>query len=104
MRSRLRWVPVRGEDAVVERDQPYAAVLLRFVVLVGLLTMPVLVLQWGAWFPFAGAACYLLWELARTHRALDELARLWNERHERPEPHEPGQRPEPRQRTVPGGR
>ncbi|WP_210524934.1 hypothetical protein [Streptomyces scabiei] len=93
MRSRLRWVPDRGEDAMVERDQPYAAVLLRFVVLVGLLTMPVLVFHWGAWFPFAGAAGYLLWELARTHRALDELARHWNERHGRGQEQEPLRQP-----------
>lgn len=60
--------------------------------------MPVLVLHWGPWLPFADAAGYLLWELARTHRAFDELARLRNERHGREQRHEP------RRQTVTGGR
>ena len=50
-------------------NEPYTAVLFKFVVLVGLLYMPVLVFHLGTWFPFAGASGYLLWELGRLHRA-----------------------------------
>ncbi|WNZ10007.1 hypothetical protein [Streptomyces sp. 11x1] len=54
---------------MVEHGQPYTAILFKFVVLVGLLYMPVLVFHLGTWFPFAGASGYLLWELGRLHRA-----------------------------------
>lgn len=43
--------------------------------------MPVRVLHWGDWIPFAGASLYLLWELGRVSSALAELAGLWNEQH-----------------------
>ncbi|MEE1758069.1 hypothetical protein [Streptomyces sp. SP18BB07] len=54
-------------------NEPYTAILFKFVVLVGLLYMPVLVFHLGTWFPFAGASGYLLWELGRLHRAYGEL-------------------------------
>ncbi|MER7184035.1 hypothetical protein ABT404_31980 [Streptomyces hyaluromycini] len=82
MRSRLQWIHGRGEHAVVARRQTYAAeILVKFLVLVGLVYMPVLVFHWGVWIPFAAAAGYLLWELGRVTSALGELADLWNERH-----------------------
>ncbi|MFF7388618.1 hypothetical protein ACFZAE_09230 [Streptomyces scabiei] len=55
------------------RTEPYTAVLFKFVVLVGLLYMPVLVFHLGTWFPFAGASAYLLWELGRLHRAYGKV-------------------------------
>ncbi|MFD4507235.1 hypothetical protein [Streptomyces sp. NPDC058457] len=82
MRSRLQWIHGRGEHAVVARKQAYAAeILVKFLVLVGLVYMPVLVFHWGEWIPFAVAGGYLLWELGRVSSALGELADLWNERH-----------------------
>ncbi|WP_237547726.1 MULTISPECIES: hypothetical protein [Streptomyces] len=87
MRSRLVWIPGRGERAMVEQNQPYTVILLKFFVLAGLLSMPALVFHWGAWFPFAGAGVYLLWEAHRLHGALDELAHLWNERNQREQRH-----------------
>ncbi|MER5787620.1 hypothetical protein [Streptomyces sp. NPDC001980] len=88
MKSRLQWINGRGEHAVVARGQEYAAeVLVKFLVLVGLLYMPVLLFHWGQWIPFAAAGIYLFWELARITSALGELADLWNEqRRQRQEP------------------
>ncbi|MFD8812352.1 hypothetical protein ACFV23_12940 [Streptomyces sp. NPDC059627] len=82
MRSRLQWIHGRGEHAVVAPQRAYVAeVLVKFLVLVGLLYMPVLLFHWGQWIPFAVAALYLIWELARVSSALGELAHLWNEQH-----------------------
>ncbi|GGM95671.1 hypothetical protein [Streptomyces fuscichromogenes] len=81
MSSRLQWIHGSEERAVVAPRRAYAAeVLVKFLVLVGLLYMPVLLFHWGQWIPFAAAAGYLLWELGRVTRALGELADLWNER------------------------
>ncbi|MFE7840732.1 hypothetical protein ACFU53_33150 [Streptomyces sp. NPDC057474] len=88
MRSHLQWIHGRGEQAMVERNQPYTAIFLRFLVLVGLLYMPVLVFHLGSWIPFAGASVYLLWELGRIHSALGELSGLWNEQHQQHEQHQ----------------
>ncbi|MER6157854.1 hypothetical protein ABT147_20250 [Streptomyces sp. NPDC001868] len=85
MRSHLQWSHGRGERVVVEPKQAYRAILLKFLVLVGLLYMPALLFHWGAWIPFAGAGVYLLWELGRVNSALGELADLWNEQYERRE-------------------
>lgn len=77
-----------AEGAVMRNDpfsEPYTAVLLRFVVLVGLLYMPVLVFQVGTWLPFAGASAYLLWELRRLHSAFGALTGARSEP-DRPEP------------------
>ncbi|WP_406431100.1 hypothetical protein OHB00_03535 [Streptomyces sp. NBC_00631] len=83
MRSRLQWIHGRGEHAVVARTQAYAAeILVKFLVLVGLLYMPVLLFHWGEWIPFAVAGVYLFWELVRMNTALGELAGLWNEQHQ----------------------
>lgn len=82
MTSRLQWVQGRGEHAVVARGRTYAAeVLVKFLVLAGLLYMPVLLFHWGQWIPFAAAGVYLFWELRRVSSALGELADLWNEQH-----------------------
>ncbi|MFF4113377.1 hypothetical protein [Streptomyces sp. NPDC001714] len=88
MNSRLQWSHGRGEHAVVARKRAYTAeVLVKFLVLVGLLYMPVLLFHWGQWIPFAVAGIYLFWELGRLNSALGELADLWNESHaERQEP------------------
>ena len=88
MKSRLQWTHGRGEHAVVARRRAYAAeILVKFLVLVGLLYLPVLLFHWGEWIPFAVAGGYLLWELSRLNDALGELADLWNERHrQREEP------------------
>ncbi|MFJ8109083.1 hypothetical protein [Streptomyces sp. NPDC096132] len=80
MRSQLRWIHGRGEHVTVERKQTYAAVFIKFLVLVGLLYMPVLMSYWGEWVPFAGASVYLLWELGRVNSALGELTDRWNDR------------------------
>ncbi|MEU6194899.1 hypothetical protein [Streptomyces sp. NPDC047061] len=83
MKSRLQWSHGRGAQAVVARRQAYAAeVLVKFLVLVGLLYMPVLLFHWGEWIPFALAGGYLFWELGRINSALGELADLWNEQRE----------------------
>ncbi|MEU6259112.1 hypothetical protein [Streptomyces sp. NPDC047043] len=82
MRSHLQWTHGRDEHAVVERKQTYTEILVKFLVLVGLLYMPVLIFQWGQWIPFAGGGVYLLWELGRLNRAFGELADLWNEQHQ----------------------
>jgi endonuclease/exonuclease/phosphatase (EEP) superfamily protein YafD len=83
MRSRLQWIHGRGEHVIVERKQTsMAEIFVKFLVLVGLLYMPVLIFQWGEWIPFAGASIYLLWELGRINSALGELADLWNEQHQ----------------------
>ncbi|MGW0874492.1 hypothetical protein ACWD3Z_29015 [Streptomyces sp. NPDC002740] len=84
MRSRLQWIHGRGEHVSVERKQTYAAeIVVKFLVLAGLLYMPVvLILHWGEWIPFAGASVYLLWELGRLNSALGELADLWNEQYQ----------------------
>ncbi|MCI3276787.1 hypothetical protein [Streptomyces cylindrosporus] len=90
MRSHLQWMHGRGERVVVRRNHTYAAeVLVKFLVLVGLLCMPVLVFHWGAWIPFAGAGVYLLWELHHVHSALGELAGLWNEQQQQRQQQEP---------------
>lgn len=86
MRSRLKWIHGRGKHVVVPRAHTYRAeIVLKFLVLVGLLYMPVLIFQWGEWIPFAGAGVYLLWELGRVSSALGELADLWNEENQRRE-------------------
>ncbi|MDX2553644.1 hypothetical protein [Streptomyces stelliscabiei] len=77
---------------MVEQNQPYSVILLKFFVLVGLLSTPALVFHWGAWLPFAGAGVYLLWEVRRLHSAFDELAHLWNEQNERNERNQREQR------------
>jgi len=83
MRSRLQWIHGRGEHVIVERKQTsMAEIFVKFLVLVGLLYMPVLIFHWGEWIPFAGASVYLLWELGRINSALGELAGLWNEQHQ----------------------
>ncbi|MFI1921444.1 hypothetical protein [Streptomyces sp. NPDC020377] len=84
MRSRLQWIHGRGGHVSVERTQTYAAeILVKFLVLAGLLYMPVVLIFHGAeWIPFAGASSYLLWELVRLNSALGELADLWNEQSE----------------------
>ncbi|KFG00876.1 hypothetical protein IQ62_11365 [Streptomyces scabiei] len=83
MRSRLQWIQRRGEHVLVARRQSYAAeIYVKFLVLVGLLYMPVLLFHWGEWIPFAGAGIYLLWELGRIDSALVELADLWNEQYQ----------------------
>jgi endonuclease/exonuclease/phosphatase (EEP) superfamily protein YafD len=83
MRSRLQWIHGRGEHVIVERQQTYRAeIFVKFLVLVGLLYMPVLIFHWGEWIPFAGASIYLLWELGRINSALGELADLWNEQYQ----------------------
>ena len=83
MRSHLQWIHGSGERVVVKRGQTYTAeILVKFLVLVGLLYMPVLLFHWGEWIPFAGAGVYLLWELTRVNSALGELATLWNEQHQ----------------------
>ncbi|MEW1776015.1 hypothetical protein [Streptomyces sp. NPDC086777] len=88
MTSRLQWTHGRGEHAVVARGKGYVAeILVRFLVLAGLVYMPVLLFHWGEWIPFAVAGVYLLWELSRVSDALGELADLWNEQHrQRQEP------------------
>ncbi|MFG2957254.1 hypothetical protein ACGF5O_26465 [Streptomyces sp. NPDC048291] len=88
MKSRLQWTHGRGEHVVVAPKRAYAAeILVKFLVLVGLLYLPVLLFHWGEWIPFAAAGGYLLWELSRVSDALGELAGLWNERHrQREEP------------------
>ncbi|WP_369220856.1 hypothetical protein AB5J52_02020 [Streptomyces sp. R39] len=88
LRSRLQWIDGRGEHAVVARTRAYGAeILVKFLVLVGLLYMPVLLFHWGEWIPFAVAGLYLFWELGRVSSALGELAGLWNDRRqERREP------------------
>ncbi|WP_128378146.1 hypothetical protein [Streptomyces cavernae] len=86
MTSRLRWIHGHGEHVIVERKQTYMAeIVVKFLVLVGLLSMPVLLFSWGQWIPFAGAGLYLFWELGRAHNALGELADLWNEWHQQPQ-------------------
>ena len=82
MRSHPQWSHgPRG--VVVAREQAYRAeILVKFLVLVGLLYMPVLIFHWGTWIPFAGASVFLLWQLGRVHRALGELADLWNAQHQ----------------------
>lgn len=95
MRSHLRWSHGRGERVVVEREQAYRAILLKYLVLVGLLYMPALLFHWGAWIPFAGAGGYLLWELGRVNSALGELADLWNERYAQGQGQAEAQRQEP---------
>ncbi|WP_371573083.1 hypothetical protein [Streptomyces sp. NBC_01314] len=83
MRSRLKWIHRRGEQVLVERKQTYTAeIYVKFLVLAGLLYMPVLLFHWGEWIPFAGAGIYLLWELGRINSALGELADLWNEQYQ----------------------
>ncbi|MGP4044026.1 hypothetical protein [Streptomyces sp. 2A115] len=83
MRSRLQWIHGRGEHVIVERKQTYTAeIFVKFLVLVGLLYMPVLIFHWGEWLPFAGAGIYLLWELGRINSALGELADLWNDQYQ----------------------
>ncbi|MEU9288028.1 hypothetical protein AB0D57_25810 [Streptomyces sp. NPDC048275] len=82
MRSHLQWIHGRGERVIVERNQTYTAIFVKFFVLVGLLYMPVLIFHWGEWIPFAGASIYLLWELGRINSALGELADLWNEQYQ----------------------
>ncbi|MFK0150646.1 hypothetical protein ACIQVK_01035 [Streptomyces sp. NPDC090493] len=88
MKSRLQWTHGRGERAVVAPKKAYAAeILVKFLVLVGLVYLPVLLFHWGEWIPFAVAGGYLLWELSRVSSALGELADLWNEQHrQRQEP------------------
>ncbi|MEH0635118.1 hypothetical protein QBA35_17580 [Streptomyces bottropensis] len=65
---------------MADRNQPYTAILLKFVVLVGLLYLPVLLFHLGTWVPFAGASAYLLWELARLHSAFGVLSGNENDR------------------------
>ncbi|MFF1604202.1 hypothetical protein ACFVYV_43455 [Streptomyces mirabilis] len=82
MRSRLRWIRSRGQHVTVERNTTYTSeVFVKFLVLAFLLWMPVHILRWGDWIPFAGASLYLLWELGRINGALGELADLWNEQY-----------------------
>ncbi|MGW3819649.1 hypothetical protein [Streptomyces sp. NPDC005046] len=79
MKSRLRWVHARGQHVIVERDPTYTAeVFVKFLTLAFVIAIPVRILHWGDWIPFASASLYLLWELGRISSALAELASLWN--------------------------
>ncbi|MHC3474989.1 hypothetical protein ACYF6T_40805 [Streptomyces sp. 7R007] len=67
---------------ILKRKQTYRPeIFVKFIVLVGLLCMPVLIFRWGQWIPFAGGSLYLLWELDRINNAFCELADLWNEQY-----------------------
>lgn len=80
MKSRLQWMHTRGQHVTVERGAPYMGeTVAKFLTLAFLLWIPVHILRWDDWIPFAGASLYLLWELARVSDALGELAILWNE-------------------------
>jgi hypothetical protein len=82
MRSRLHWVHARGQHVTVERNTTYTSeVFVKFLVLAFIIAMPVRILHWGDWIPFAGASLYLLWELGRINGALGELADMWNEQY-----------------------
>lgn len=82
MKSRLHWIHGRGQQVIVERNPNYMGeTFAKFLVLAFLLWIPVNILRWADWIPFAGASLYLFWELVQVSDALGELASLWNEQY-----------------------
>ncbi|MFI9612645.1 hypothetical protein ACIHCM_13385 [Streptomyces sp. NPDC052023] len=83
MRSCLRWIHGRDQYVLVARSPTYMGeTVAKFLILAFLIWLPVDILGWPDWIPFAGASPYLYWELIRVRDPLGELADQQAERDE----------------------